>query len=177
MIKIANERMDVLESRTECAVTDMEDVVRKSVICAAFVASLPVDVREKNIAKSVSALANTMPLLYLEYLRAIAGIDELAHEQDKHLSVLINTCEAMQDISVPREKAELVSDDGRHLNAIDELLAWGMWIARVLIKVDTEYMAVRAAETSSDVTSDRAAQTARSQFRVIDGGIGEPNRA
>lgn len=177
MIKITNEHMDVLESSTERAVTDMDDVTRKSVICVSFVAALPTEVREKNIAKSVSALANTMPLLYLEYLRAIAGIDELAHEQDKHLSVLINTCEAMQDISVPREKAELVSDDGRHLNAIDELLAWGMWIARVLIKVDTEYMAVRAAETSSDVTSDRAAQTARSQFRVIDGGIGEPNRA
>lgn len=159
--------MDVLESRTERAVTDMDDVIRKSVICVSFVAALPTEVREKNIAKSVSALANTMPLLYLEYLRAIAGIDALAHEQDKHLSVLINTCEAMQDISVPREKAEFVSDDGRHLNAIDELLAWGMWIAQVLTKVDAEYMTARAAGTS-----DSVARAVRRQFRVIDGGIG-----
>ena len=177
MIKITNDHMDVLESSTERAVAAMDDVARKSIVCTSFVAALPAEVREKNITKSVNALANTLPLLYLEYLRAIAGIDELAHEQDKHLSVLINTCEAMQDISVPREKAELVSDDGRHLNAIDELLAWGMWIAQVLTKVDAEYMTVRAAGTSSDMMSNRAAQAARSQFRVIDGGIGDPNHA
>ena len=177
MIKITNKHMDTLESLTERAVAAMEDVTRKSVVCTSFVAALPAEVREKNITKSVNALANTMPLLYLDYLRAIAGTGELTREQDKSLNILINTCEAMQDISVPREKAELVSDDGRHLNAIDELLTWVMWITRVLTKVDAEYMAVRVAETSSDMTSDRAAQTARSQFRVIDGGIGEPNRA
>ena len=90
---------------------------------------------------------------------------------------MINTCEAMQDISVPREKAELVSDDGRHLNAIDELLAWGTWIGRVLSVVDTEYMESRAKRMSGDATSDSEAEAARRQFRVIDGGIGEPDRA
>ena len=173
MIKITNKHMDTLESLTEHAVATMEDVTRKSVVCTSFVAALPAEVREKNITKSVNALANTMPLLYLDYLRAIAETGELTREQDKHLSILINTCEAMQDISVPREKAELVSDDGRHLNAIDELLTWVMWIARVLIKVDSEYMESRTTE----MTSDSAAKKARLQFRIIDGGIGEQDHA
>lgn len=69
MIEIANEQTDVLKSRTERAVAAMEDVARKSVICASFVAALPEEVREKNVTKSVGTLANTMPFLYIECLR------------------------------------------------------------------------------------------------------------
>ena len=170
MIEISNDHMNELRVRTLAAMENVDDVIKRCATCVSFASVLPVELRDKNVCKGMSEFALLTAQLYTACtLKTYMGAKVETETLEKMQSIA-NSCQVLRTIDFPRDKAELVSEDGRHLNAIDEIVGWGEYVSNVLLETISDYFDMAKRVVDGDAAVDIAAQKARSQFRVIDGG-------
>lgn len=170
MIEISNDHMNELRVRTLAAMENVDDVIKRCATCVSFASVLPVELRDKNVCKGMSEFALLTAQLYTACtLKTYMGAKVETETLEKMQSIA-NSCQVLRTIDFPRDKAELVSEDGRHLNAIDELMNWSDYVKDVLVATIVDYIEMAEHVVGGDAAADIAAQKARSQFRIIDGG-------